>query len=170
MENEQYIESGLSVGAVKYVDPNEIITEEEYNYIKNKTPELDRRVGVIENEIDEINSSLDNMKNLSDDPILHGAIPNDEVDSCEIFLKLIGDGYVIDLKGNTFKISNTIIAGDLRLKNGTIVGDTSKTLFDVSGNIVLDNITIKNSKNAIYLNNSEIKNRTIIINNCIFFI
>ena len=23
----------LSVGAVKYVDPNEIITEEEYNYI-----------------------------------------------------------------------------------------------------------------------------------------
>ena len=64
MENEQYIESGLSVGAVKYVDPNEIITEEEYNYIKNKTPELDRRVGVIENEIDEINSSLDNITQL----------------------------------------------------------------------------------------------------------
>ena len=158
----------LSVGAVKYVDPNEIITEEEYNYIKNKVPELNGRVDIIEGEIEEINSSLDNMKNLSDDPILHGAIANDDVDSCEIFLKLIGDGYVIDLKGNTFKISNTIIAGDLRLKNGTIVGDTSKKLFDVSGNIVLDNITIKNSKNAIYLNNSEIKNRTITINNCIF--
>ena len=66
MENEQYIESGLSVGAVKYVDTNEIITEEEYNYIKNKTPELDRRVGVIENEIDEINSSLDNKANKDD--------------------------------------------------------------------------------------------------------
>ena len=58
MENEEYIESGLSVGAVKYVDPNEIITEEEYNYIKNKVPELDGRVGVIEDEIEEINSSL----------------------------------------------------------------------------------------------------------------
>ena len=50
----------LSVGAVKYVDPNEIITEEEYNYIKNKVPELNGRVGDIENEIEEINSSLDN--------------------------------------------------------------------------------------------------------------
>ena len=53
----------LSVGAVKYVDPNEIITEEEYNYIKNKVPELNGRVGDIENEIDEINSSLDNIEN-----------------------------------------------------------------------------------------------------------
>lgn len=40
----------LSVGAVKYVDPNEIITEEEHNYIKNKVPELDGRVDVIENK------------------------------------------------------------------------------------------------------------------------
>ena len=58
MENEEYldIKEGLSVGAVKYANPNEIITEAEYNYIKNKVPELDNRVGVIE----EINSSLDN--------------------------------------------------------------------------------------------------------------
>ena len=60
MEDEQYIESGLSVGAVKYVDPNEIITEEDYDYIKNKVPELDERVGVIEDEIEEINTVLDN--------------------------------------------------------------------------------------------------------------
>ena len=52
----------LSVGAVKYVDPNEMITEEDFDYIKNKIPELDGRVGVIEDEIDEINSSLDNIK------------------------------------------------------------------------------------------------------------
>ena len=51
----------LSVGAVKYVDPNEMITEEEYNYIKNKVPELDGRVGDIEDEIEEINLSLDNI-------------------------------------------------------------------------------------------------------------
>lgn len=64
----------LSVGAVKYVDPNEIITEEEYNYIKNKVPELDGRVGVIEDEIEEINSSLDNI--VSD--IKSYVIKNDE--------------------------------------------------------------------------------------------
>ena len=60
----------LSVGAVKYVDTNKMITEEEYNYIKNKVPELDERVGIIEGEIDTIdneiqaiNSSLDNIEN-----------------------------------------------------------------------------------------------------------
>ena len=56
----------LSVGAVKYVDPNEIITEAEYNYIKNKVPELNGRVGVIEDNIDEINSSLDKKANKED--------------------------------------------------------------------------------------------------------
>ena len=37
MDDEQYIniEDGLSVGAVKYLDANEIITAEELNYIKN---------------------------------------------------------------------------------------------------------------------------------------
>ena len=52
----------LSVGAVKYVDKHDILTEEEINNINNKIPELDERVGVIEDEIDEINSSLDNME------------------------------------------------------------------------------------------------------------
>lgn len=68
MDDEQYIniEDGLSVGAVKYADPNEIITEEEYSYIKNKVPELDERVGIIDDEIKEINSSLDNKANLDE--------------------------------------------------------------------------------------------------------
>ena len=56
----------LSVGAVKYVDPNEMITEEDFDYIKNKIPELDGRVGVIEDEIDEINSSLDKKASKSE--------------------------------------------------------------------------------------------------------
>ena len=66
MEDEQYIniEDGLSVGAVKYADPNEIFTEEELNNIKNKVPELDEKVGVINDEIKEINSSLDNNTKL----------------------------------------------------------------------------------------------------------
>ena len=60
MDNEQYIESGLSVGAIKYADLNEIITEEHVDYIDNKIYELDRRAYDIEDDIEEINSSLDN--------------------------------------------------------------------------------------------------------------
>ena len=55
----------LSVGTVKYAYQNEIFTEEELNNIKNKIPELDERVGVVENEIEEINSSLDAKANSS---------------------------------------------------------------------------------------------------------
>ena len=68
MDDEQYIniEDGLSVGAVKYLDANEIITEEELNYIKNKVPELDEKVGVIDDEIKEINSSLETKANIKD--------------------------------------------------------------------------------------------------------
>lgn len=56
MENEQYIESGLSVGAIKYADLNEIITEEHVDYIDNKIYELDRRTYNIEDEIEKISS------------------------------------------------------------------------------------------------------------------
>ena len=73
MEDEQYIniesglsvgeciESGLSVGAIQIVDKYEIFTEEEIYNINGKVPELDERVGIIEDEIEEINSSLDNI-------------------------------------------------------------------------------------------------------------
>ena len=62
MDDEQYIESGLSVGTMKIGNKYEIFTEEEIDAINNKIPELDERVGVIEYEIEEINSSLDNKK------------------------------------------------------------------------------------------------------------
>ena len=52
----------LSVGAVKIGNKYEIFTEEEIDAINNKIPELDGRVGVIEDEIEEINSSLDTME------------------------------------------------------------------------------------------------------------
>ena len=62
MDNEEYIESGLSVGAIKYADLNEIITEEHVDYIDNKIFELDRRTYNIEDEIEEVNSSLNKHK------------------------------------------------------------------------------------------------------------
>ena len=65
MENEEYldIEDGLSVGTMKIANKYDIFTEEEIDNINNKIPELDERVGVVEDEIEEINSSLDNKAN-----------------------------------------------------------------------------------------------------------
>ena len=51
----------LSVGAIKIANKYDIFTEEEVVAINNKIPELDGRVGDIEDEIVEINSSLDNI-------------------------------------------------------------------------------------------------------------
>lgn len=53
MDNEQYIESGLSVGTIKIANKYEIFSEEEVDIINNKIPELDERV-------EEINLSLEN--------------------------------------------------------------------------------------------------------------
>ena len=65
MDNEEYldIKEGLSVGTMKIANKYEIFTEEEIDAINNKIPELNERVGVIEDEIEGINSSLDNMEN-----------------------------------------------------------------------------------------------------------
>ena len=52
----------LSVGSVKIANKYELFTEAEVDAINNKVPELDGRVGNIEDEIEEINSSLDNME------------------------------------------------------------------------------------------------------------
>ena len=64
MENEEYldIEDGLSVGTMKIANKYDIFTEEEIDAINNKIPELDERVGIVEDEIEEINSSLDDME------------------------------------------------------------------------------------------------------------
>ena len=52
----------LSVGAVKIANKYEIFTEEEVDIINNKIPELDRRAYDIEDDIEEINSSLETIK------------------------------------------------------------------------------------------------------------
>ena len=89
----------LSVGAVKYVDPNEIITEEEYNYIKNKVPELDERVDVIEDEIEEINSSLDNKadKTETETSLNSKADKNTTYSKTEVYNKSEIDGKVFTM-------------------------------------------------------------------------
>ena len=62
MENEQYIESGLSVGTTKIANKYEIFTEEEVDIINNKIPELDERVTIIEYEIEEnIQQQINNL-------------------------------------------------------------------------------------------------------------
>ena len=65
MDNEEYIDiaDGLSVGTMKIANKYEIFTEEEVDIINNKIPELDERVTIIEYEIEDINSSLDNKAN-----------------------------------------------------------------------------------------------------------
>ena len=125
MENEQYIESGLSVGAVKYVDTNEIITEEEYNYIKNKTPELDRRVGVIENEIDEINSSLDNKASKGEITSRDFKILND---SDKIGLDILKDEVLQSISG-TAPVGPTLMNGVITPKKTTFI-KSGKNLFN----------------------------------------
>ena len=59
----------LSVGAIKYIDPNEMITEEEFEYIRNKIPELDERVGVVEDEIEDKIPELDERVGVVEDEI-----------------------------------------------------------------------------------------------------
>ena len=58
MDDEQYIdiEDGLSVGAMIIANKHEIFTEEEIDNI-NKIPELDERVDIIENEIEDLKQS-----------------------------------------------------------------------------------------------------------------
>ena len=147
--------------------PSEI--ELRFKRLENEIiPELGNRITNVENEIDSVNSSLDNMVTLDNNVLTHGAIPSDNIDSTSIFTNLINDGYSIDLMGKVFKISNTINANDLNLKNGVIIGDLNKVLFNVIGNVSLNNITIINSKTAIRLLGSELKNRDVNFYNCIF--
>ena len=66
MENEEYLESGLSVGTMKIANKYEIFTEEEIDAINNKIPELDERVGVIEDEVDFERKRIDNLTTLKE--------------------------------------------------------------------------------------------------------
>ena len=91
MENEEYIESGLSVGTTKIANKYEIFTEEEVDIINNKIPELDERVTIIEYEIEEINSSLDDIANKGTTVEVLERVTKEEID------RQIADGTIANL-------------------------------------------------------------------------
>ena len=130
----------LSVGVVKYVDPNEIITEEEYNYIKNKVPELDGRVGIIEDEIEEINTSLEhNMNkkiivNVSQFGAKGDGITNDTqaINDAINYVSTRGGQVVFDNK--EYRVSKILVKSNVE-----IVGNNA-TLKQIDGVTSLDHI------------------------------
>lgn len=143
----------LSVGAVKYVDPNEIITEEEYNYIKNKIPELDGRVGIIEDDIEEINSSLDNIVNFV--TTKQFGIVGDNSDESLKFRRMFefasnSNISTIILEPKTYNIGegltyNNSDCGFTLIGNGAIINLISDnlTLLDITAKeVVINNLTI----------------------------
>ena len=115
MNDEQYIniEDGLSVGTMKISNKYEIFTEEEVDAINNKIPELDERVGVIEDEIDEINSSLDNcakkddLKNLESRMDNFTSLPEQSVTTA-------GDAELIDGRIGADGVTYNNIGGAIR--------------------------------------------------------
>lgn len=155
MENEEYldIEDGLSVGAMKYVDPNEIITEEEYNYIKNKVPELNGRVGDIEDDIEEINSSLDNMANKDDVAKISSGTPlfaTSTVGMTDITKNYVNttDGYLYIYSGGAWTKTGI-------LYQSTGLNDSSVMPLKLYRGTVDSNLFNKNTtKDGYYLDNS----------------
>ena len=104
MDNEQYIESGLSVGTTKIANKYEIFTEEEIDAINNKIPELDERVDVIEDEIEEINSSLDSKANKTETATIQQQVNN-------LVLGAVGDGNnaeVVQARGGEKLLNNRL--------------------------------------------------------------
>ena len=93
MENEEYldIEDGLSVGTMKIANKYDIFTEEEIDTINNKIPELDERVGVVEDEIEEINTSLETIANKGTTIEVLERVTKDEID------RQIKDGTIANL-------------------------------------------------------------------------
>ena len=128
MENEEYldIKEGLSVGAVKIANKYELFTEAEVDAINNKIPELDERVGVIEDEIDEINSSLGNMESE--------------------LIKETKKETNISLSG-----SNVVIRGIRKVRTNTSFG--SDFFFTNSKNNVVMNCDIESGSNGVILGN-----------------
>lgn len=139
MDNEEYIDiaDGLSVGTMKIANKYEIFTEEEVDIINNKIPELDERVGVIEDEIEEINSSLDGKANKNDiftmanmgqdikEAMTGGSVA--VVGRNAILTENIVDGQVTFNKTNFMGFS----LGVNKLKTQTAINDGNKNWFEI---------------------------------------
>ena len=146
----------LSVGAVKYVDPNEIITEAEYNYIKNKVPELDGRVTTIEDEIKEINPSLDNKANKDDVAKISSGTPlfatstTGMTDTTKNYVNTT-DGYLYSYSGGVWTKTNI-------LYQSTGLNDESVTPIKLYKGVMDINLFNKNTtKDRFYLDNNGVE-------------
>ena len=169
MENEEYldIKDGLSVGTMKIGNKYEIFTEEEIDAINDKIPELDKRVGVIEDEIEEINSSLDNKANKSD--LTNSMTPKGNISFYNLptIGNNIGDYYYCE---DSPKIGNYAWNGSEWYFAGT--GDEGFSVLSEKINYVSSIVTdvvkyrekIDNSTGSVQLNISGKKGDTICVN------
>lgn len=132
----------LSVGAIKIGDKYEIFTEEEIDAI-NKIPELDERVGDIEDEIEGINSSLDNIANKGTTVEVLERVTKEEID------RQIADGTIANL---------TIEDGSITKEK---LSDNLIKVYKLSYNI-LDNSKIKKNTEVVvyYPEGSEVASTT----------
>ena len=147
MENEEYIESGLSVGTVKIANKYEIFTEEEVDAINNKIPELDERVGNIESDIEEINSSLDNIEIIKADKTTTNNIQQ-QVNN--LVLGAVGDGNnaeIIQARGEF-----TTLNGRLDFMDSSHLKNTSANLVNsyLSKGVNTNGVTIEKIDEITY--------------------
>ena len=133
MENEEYLDinDGLSVGTMKIASKHDIFTEEEIDAIDNKIPELDERVGVIEDEIDDINSSLDEKVNIEVTNKLQGQINN---------LIISNDGEsnaeVVQARGRNFLLNDRLNAMDNALGEVVVLSNNMVNFNNTLGKTV----------------------------------
>lgn len=126
MDNEQYIESGLSVGTMKIANKYEIFTEEEIDAINNKIPELDERVDSIESEVEFERKRIDNLAKLEE-----GSTTGD----AELIDGRIGaDGFIYDNIGTAIRSQFNEINGILVNKKD-ITGQIVKGFVMPNGNL-----------------------------------
>ena len=154
MEDEQYIESGLSVGTMKIANKYEIFTEEEVDIINNKIPELDERVDIIEDEIEEINSSLDNKANKNE--VFSMANMGQDVKEAMTggSVAVVGENStdIVNLKDRTLNIlAEKITSTNINYDIGTTAANGN--MLDWSNRIISD--FVKLNKCVIRLNDKE---------------
>ena len=119
----------LSVGTMKIANKYEIFTEEEIDAINNKIPELDERVGVIEDEIEEINTSLETKAKQSDLEVEKNRIDNIIKNEGTSINDLELQDIRIDIYGVTHSTSGVAIRNQiLRLQEKTNLDEINKTI------------------------------------------
>ena len=164
MENEEYldIKEGLSVGTMKIANKHDIFTEEEIDAINNKIPELDERVGVIEDEIDEINSSLDNMEN-EKATRQEVDIERKRIDNLTTLEdgSTTGDAELIDARVDDLGV----IHGNLGTAIRTRISKLNRTINTISDNVVGTSINIADISLETTIADHEIKT-TGVLNPC----